>query len=247
MNRMTERRTVAALCAAAVLVVALCFFAPDIVARVSAPAEIAALAVADAGSALVSGLGRGEAYATEIQALKAENAGLKADAARIKGLEKEVDRLRDVLDLVWDKRDVELAEAELLSVKGGAFRSVFTFLCREARPGELLVNEQGVVGIVSAFEKGVGEAISVLDPGFSVGVRSAASGEPAVASGDFELMAEGRLSLSGARPGVVFEEGDLMLTMNEGFPVGFVDFEGHLTPATDLTSRFLLVKTHEND
>jgi cell shape-determining protein MreC len=245
MNDNMEKRTVAIFCIVAVFVVALSFFAPDIFERARAPVQTALDSVLALAGSVGTNFKDAGALSAEISALKEQNTRLLIELERAQSYKSEVERLRDVLELTWSNDSPGLSEGRLIAKKSGPFRRLFTFQVERAAPGELIINDTGLVGMVTAFSKGVAEGVFLTDPGFSVGVRSVRTGEAAVLSGNFELMEKGKLFLSDYDPGALFEEGDLLETLNGALPVALVEKEGLAVPVAALSGYVYVVENYE--
>ena len=169
MNDNIEKRTVAIFLLAAVFVVAASFFAPDLFRLASVPAEAAAQVAADTAGAFAAGFDNGRSLLLELDALMSENARLRAELKRQEGDAREIERLRGVIDLRWGKPELRLTEAKIAGESRGEFRRLFSFTCLEAEEGLLVMNEIGLVGMVTSFSNGLAEGMRIFDPGFSVG------------------------------------------------------------------------------
>ncbi len=180
-----------------------------------------------AGAAISETVSGWADYFTEFDRLKEENEQLKLELAEkeaaIRQAEKdseENERLRKLLDLREQRRDLHFESARILETDSSNWESVLTVnkgTAQDVAVGDCVVTEEGfLVGVVTEAGLNWCTIRTILDSDTSIGATVFRSGQNAVAQGDFALMGEGRLRLSylGANPDVV--AGDLVVTSGLG-------------------------------
>ena len=190
-------------------------------------AGIIATPFRSAGAAISETVSGWADYFTEFDRLKEENQQLKLELAEkeaaIRQAEKdseENERLRKLLDLREQRRDLHFESARILETDSSNWESVLTVnkgTAQDVAVGDCVVTEEGfLVGVVTEAGLNWCTIRTILDSDTSIGATLFRSGQNAVAQGDFALMGEGRLRLSylGANPDVV--AGDLVVTSGLG-------------------------------
>lgn len=190
-------------------------------------AGIIATPFRSAGAAISETVSGWADYFTEFDRLKEENQQLKLELAEkeaaIRQAEKdseENERLRKLLDLREQRRDLHFESARILETDSSNWESVLTVnkgTAQDVAVGDCVVTEEGfLVGVVTGAGLNWCTIRTILDSDTSIGATVFRSGQNAVAQGDFALMGEGRLRLSylGANPDVV--AGDLVVTSGLG-------------------------------
>lgn len=190
-------------------------------------AGIIATPFRSAGAAISETVSGWADYFTEFDRLKEENEQLKLELAEkeaaIRQAEKdseENERLRKLLDLREQRRDLHFESARILETDSSNWESVLTVnkgTAQDVAVGDCVVTEEGfLVGVVTEAGLNWCTIRTILDSDTSIGATVFRSGQNAVAQGDFALMGEGRLRLSylGANPDVV--AGDLVVTSGLG-------------------------------
>lgn len=190
-------------------------------------AGIIATPFRSAGAAISETVSGWADYFTEFDRLKEENQQLKLELAEkeaaIRQAEKdseENERLRKLLDLREQRRDLHFESARILETDSSNWESVLTVnkgTAQDVAVGDCVVTEEGfLVGVVTEAGLNWCTIRTILDSDTSIGATVFRSGQNAVAQGDFALMGEGRLRLSylGANPDVV--AGDLVVTSGLG-------------------------------
>ena len=180
-----------------------------------------------AGAAISETVSGWADYFTEFDRLKEENQQLKLELAEkeaaIRQAEKdseENERLRKLLDLREQRRDLHFESARILESDSSNWESVLTVnkgTAQDVAVGDCAVTEEGyLIGVVTEAGLNWSTIRTILDSDTSIGATVFRSGQNAVAQGDFALMGEGRLRLSylGANPDVV--AGDLVVTSGLG-------------------------------
>lgn len=193
---------------------------PNLAGIIATPFRSAGAAISETVSGWVD-------YFTEFDRLKEENQQLKLELAEkeaaIRQAEKdseENERLRKLLDLREQRRDLHFESARILETDSSNWESVLTVnkgTAQDVAVGDCVVTEEGfLVGVVTEAGLNWCTIRTILDSDTSIGATVFRSGQNAVAQGDFALMGEGRLRLSylGPNPDVV--AGDLVVTSGLG-------------------------------
>lgn len=193
---------------------------PNVAGIIASPFRSAGAAITETVSGWVD-------YFTEFDALKKENEQLKLEIAEmeaaIRQAEKdseENERLRKLLDLREQRRDLHFESARIVESDASNWESVLTVnkgTAQDVAVGDCVVTEAGyLVGVVTDAGLNWSTIRTILDSDTSIGATVFRSGQNAVAQGDFALMGRDRLMLSylGADPDVV--AGDLIVTSGLG-------------------------------
>ena len=193
---------------------------PNVAGSIASPFRSAGAAITEPVSGWVD-------YFTEFDALKEENEQLKLEIAEmetaIRQAEKdseENERLRKLLDLREQRRDLHFESARIVESDSSNWESVLTVnkgTAQDVAVGDCVVTETGyLVGVVTDAGLNWSTIRTILDSDTSIGATVFRSGQNAVAQGDFALMGQGRLMLNylGADPDVV--AGDLIVTSGLG-------------------------------
>ena len=193
---------------------------PNVAGIIASPFRSAGAAITETVSGWVD-------YFTEFDALKEENEQLKLEIAEmetaIRQAEKdseENERLRKLLDLREQRRDLHFESARIVESDSSNWESVLTVnkgTAQDVAVGDCVVTEAGyLVGVVTDAGLNWSTIRTILDSDTSIGATVFRSGQNAVAQGDFALMGQDRLMLNylGADPDVV--AGDLIVTSGLG-------------------------------
>lgn len=193
---------------------------PNVAGIIASPFRSAGAAITETVSGWVD-------YFTEFDALKEENEQLKLEIAEmetaIRQAEKdseENERLRKLLDLREQRRDLHFESARIVESDSSNWESVLTVnkgTTQDVAVGDCVVTETGyLVGVVTDAGLNWCTIRTILDSDTSIGATVFRSGQNAVAQGDFALMGQDRLMLNylGADPDVV--AGDLIVTSGLG-------------------------------
>ena len=193
---------------------------PNVAGIIASPFRSAGAAITETVSGWVD-------YFTEFDALKEENEQLKLEIAEmetaIRQAEKdseENERLRKLLDLREQRRDLHFESARIVESDSSYWESVLTVnkgTAQDVAVGDCVVTETGyLVGVMTDAGLNWSTIRTILDSDTSIGATVFRSGQNAVAQGDFALMGQGRLMLNylGADPDVV--AGDLIVTSGLG-------------------------------
>ena len=193
---------------------------PNVAGIIASPFRSAGAAITETVSGWVD-------YFAEYDALKEENEQLKLEIAEmetaIRQAEKdseENERLRKLLDLREQRRDLHFESARIVESDSSNWESVLTVnkgTAQDVAVGDCVVTETGyLVGVVTDAGLNWSTIRTILDSDTSIGATVFRSGQNAVAQGDFALMGQDRLMLNylGADPDVV--AGDLIVTSGLG-------------------------------
>ena len=193
---------------------------PNVAGVIASPFRSAGAAITETVSGWVD-------YFTEFDALKEENEQLKLEIAEIETAirqaekdSEENERLRKLLDLREQRRDLHFESARIVESDSSNWESVLTVnkgTAQDVAVGDCVVTETGyLVGVVTDAGLNWSTIRTILDSDTSIGATVFRSGQNAVAQGDFALMGQDRLMLNylGADPDVV--AGDLIVTSGLG-------------------------------
>lgn len=193
---------------------------PNVAGIIASPFRAAGAAITETVSGWMD-------YFTEFNALKEENEQLKLEIAdmedAIRQAEKDSDeneRLRKLLDLREQRRDLHFESARIVESDSSNWESILTVnkgTAQDVAVGDCVVTEAGyLVGVVTEAGLNWSTIRTILDSDTSIGATVFRSGQNAVAQGDFALMGQNRLMLGylGASPDVV--AGDLVVTSGLG-------------------------------
>jgi len=166
-------------------------------------------------------------YLTEFDSLQAENEELRRQIAEMESEVRQAQadreenvRLRELLNLRAQRRDLEFESARILVQDASNWSSIVTInkgTAQSVEVGDCVVTEAGYfVGVVTEAGLNWSTVRTILDSDSAIGALVFRSGASAVAQGDFALMNEGRLSLAylGTDPDLV--SGDLIVTSGLG-------------------------------
>ncbi len=213
-----------------------------------------------ASAAISNGVGHWTAYLTEFDALEAENKELKQKIAEMEedvrqavADREENARLRSLLNLREQRRELSFESARILVQDASNWSSMLTInkgTMHDIAVGDCVVTETGdLIGVVTKTGLNWSTVRTILDSESSIGALVFRSGVSAVALGDFSLMREGRLSLGylGTNPDLV--SGDLIVTsgLGEYYPsqlvIGYVE---EVRPGDDGMSQIAVVRPEVN-
>ncbi|MDE7244070.1 MAG: rod shape-determining protein MreC [Oscillospiraceae bacterium] len=222
---------------------------PNIAGFIASPFRAASASVSETWGSWI-------AYLTEFDALKAENEELKL---RISEMEEDVRhavadreeniRLRSLLDLREQRRELNFESARILVQDASNWSSMLTInkgTMHDVAAGDCVVTETGdLIGVVTEAGLNWSRVRTILDSESSIGALVFRSGASAVALGDFSLMSDGCLSLGylGTDPDLV--SGDLIVTsgLGEYYPsqlvIGYVE---EVRPGDDGMSQIAIVR-----
>ena len=175
-------------------------------------------------------------YYEDTTSLKAENAELKkqiaemeAEVRQAQNDSEENQRLRQLLNLREQRRDLTDFEAATITEHSTSNWTSYLTLNRGADHGveknDCVVNEVGdLVGVVSAVGSNWCTVLNLIDTDTALGAQVFRTNDIGVAEGDFALMGEGRLRLDFLPADAQLLNGDLVVTSGLGgyYPSGLV-------------------------
>lgn len=180
-----------------------------------------------AGAAIVNRVDGWLAYLSDFDELKEENERLKltiaemsADVRQAAYDREENARLRELLDLRKQRRDLYFESALIVKGDYSNWSSIITInkgTAHDVAVGDCVITEAGyLVGVVTETGLNWATVRTLLDSETSIGAMVFRSGTSAVAQGDFSLMGQDRLQLTylGTEPDLV--AGDLIVTSGLG-------------------------------
>ena len=180
-----------------------------------------------AGAAITETVSGWVDYFAEFDALKEENARLKREIAEMEAAIRQAEqdseenaRLRRLLELRQQRRDLHFESARIVAADTSNWQSILTVnkgTAQDVAVGDCVVTEAGyLVGVVTEAGLNWSTVRTILDSDASIGATVFRSGQNAVAQGDFALMGQSRLMLGylGASPDVLV--GDLVVTSGLG-------------------------------
>lgn len=195
-------------------------------------------------------------YFTDFDALKKENEQLKRELAQLQNAVRQAEfdseenaRLRELLKLREQRRDLTFESALIIERDISAWSSVFTInkgTLHDVCAGDCVIDSTGnLVGIVTEAGLNWSTVRTILDSESGIGARVFRSGTDAVATGDFALMSDGLLSLSYLNAVSDVMSGDLIVTSGLGdylpsqLVIGYVE---ELRMNDDGLSRFAVIR-----
>lgn len=186
-----------------------------------------------AGSAVAGWFGGIGDHFDSVETLQQENEDLRAEVADLKEQlrqakkdQEENQRLRKLLDLQEQRRDLQLVSARVSERAVDNWSSVLT-LNRGTNAGIAIgncaIDEYGdLVGVVTDAGLNWCSVTTVLDTTSAIGAKIFRTEQVAVAQGQLSLMTEGQLSLTYLESPDELVSGDLVVTSGLGgyYPVG---------------------------
>lgn len=176
-----------------------------------------------------------QAYYADYKALEAENAELRKRIAEMEEAvrQSEADseenaRLRSLLNLRPQRKDFALESAHVTGHETSNWSSTLTLnrgTAHGVEIGDCVINEEHyLVGVVSEVGYNWCTVLNLIDTDTELGAMIFRTDEIGVASGDFNLMKEGRLKLSYLPADAQLLNGDLIVTSGVGgyYPKGLV-------------------------
>lgn len=174
-------------------------------------------------------------YYEDTKALKKENEDLKKQIAdmqsKVRQAQADSDenkRLRELLNLQEQRRDFKLESASVTEQSASNWTSTLTLNQGSdsgVKAGSCVITESGyLVGVVDKVGANWCTVLTVLDTDTSLGAQVFRTGDLGIASGDFNLMHQGKLKLSYLPADSQLLNGDLIVTSGRGgfYPSGLV-------------------------
>ena len=257
MKRFFSKYGIWLLAGLATVVVALCVisavssgtpFLRNVAGVIASPFRSAGSAVAGWFGGIGDHFDSVEALQQENEDLRAEVADLKEQLRQAKKDQEENQRLRKLLDLQEQRRDLQLVSARVSERAVDNWSSVLT-LNRGTNAGiaigDCAIDEYGnLVGVVTDAGLNWCSVTTVLDTTSAIGAKIFRTEQVAVAQGQLSLMTEGQLSLTYLESPDELVSGDLVVTSGLGgyYPVGLTQY-AVVTPKAaigSLTQVFLI-------
>lgn len=161
--------------------------------------------------------------------LRAQLAGSSQEEREFAELEKENERLRELLGLAQRNSDYEFEMAGIINWSASNWESTFVINKGSANSsieeGDCVITAAGeVVGVVKSVSTVTSICISVTDPDFAVSVNLNKVSESASAKGDYSMMKDGLLMLDYIDDSNKVLPGDTVITSGKGgiFPDGLL-------------------------
>ena len=209
-----------------------------------------------AGTAVVNQFKEWGAYFTEFDRLKTENEQLRRELAEAQAAIRQAEydseenkRLRELLELREQRRDLTFESALIIEQDISNWSSQFTInkgTLHDIAIGDCVVDATGnLVGIVTDAGLNWSTVRTILDSDSGVGAMVFRSGSTAVAQGDFALMTDGLLTLTYLTASSDVMTGDLIVTSGLGdylpsqLVIGYVE---ELRMNDDGLSRYAVIR-----
>lgn len=209
---------------------------PNIAGVVASPFRAVGAAITETVGGWVQYFTEFDQLKEEAEALRLENEELKAAIRQAEKDSEENQRLRELLGLQEQRRDLSFAAASVVEKDASNWSSMLTInkgTQHDVAVGDCVITEAGyLVGVVTEAGLNWSTVRTLLDSDTSIGALVVRSELGAVAQGSFALMGQGRLQLTylGTQPDVI--TGDLIVTSGLGgyYPaqlvIGYVEEVG---------------------
>lgn len=209
---------------------------PNLLGVLASPFRQAGAAVSNTVEGWVQYFTDHDALAEENRQLKEQLAQMEASIRQAEYDREENQRLRELLDLRQQRRELTFESALIVEEDVSNWASMLTVnkgTAHNVSVGDCAIDEFGhLVGVVTEVGLNWSTVRTLLDSETSIGALVVRSDLTAVAQGDFALMSEGRLQLNylGAQSDVM--AGDLIVTSGLGdyYPsqlvIGYVEEVG---------------------
>lgn len=159
-----------------------------------------------------------ESLQRENEELRRENARLQEDIRQAQTDSAENEKLRNILELRRQRRDLSLESAHVTQQSFSNWSSTLTLSKGTASGiaiGNCVVDEYGyLVGIVTDAGLNWSAVTTVVDPESSLGAAVFRTKEPAIATGELRLLSAGKLRLNYLQSELI--NGDLIVTSGLG-------------------------------
>ena len=201
---------------------------PNVAGMIAAPFRAAGAAITEKAESLVD-------YITEFDALKAENEELKlriaemeAEVRQAKADRDENVRLRELLELRRQRRDLHWESARVVKQEASNWSSMLTVnkgTAQGVEVGDCVIDSCGnLVGTIDEAGTNWSTVLTLVDTDTSLGAQVFRTKDLALAAGNFSLMEEERLRLELLPAGCQLLAGDLVQTSGLGgyYPSGLV-------------------------
>lgn len=164
----------------------------------------------------------------ENEQLKDKVAQLEEEYRDYTAISNENEELKQLLGLTDKHSDFKLAQASIISWTASNWSSTFT-ISKGTNAGielnDCVITENGyIIGQVTEIGKTTATITTLIDTSSSIGALVYASGEAAVAEGDYKLFQDGLLKLAYLPDGAQIATGDTIITSGKGgyIPQGLV-------------------------
>lgn len=160
-----------------------------------------------------------------VDELTYENNYLEQKVNSLTSLEKENERLRDLLKLKDKYPEYKTVAASVIARDSGNY-SRFVTIDKGKESGievnKAVISQDGLVGLVFEVGNGWAKIQTILDPSTSVGCKITRTGDISVAEGDVSLISQGLLKMLYISGGFTILEGDIAETsgLGEIYPQG---------------------------
>lgn len=195
-------------------------------------------------------------YFTDFDEMKKENEQLKKELADLQSAIRQAEydsdenkRLRELLELREQRRDLTFESALIIERDIANWASVLTLnkgTFHDIAVGDCVIDATGnLVGIITEVGLNWSTVRTILDSDSGIGARVFRSGSNAVAQGEFALMSEGLLSLNYLDSASDVMTGDLIVTSGLGdylpsqIVIGYVE---ELRMNDDGLSRYAVIR-----
>jgi len=179
------------------------------------------------GTVISNKIGEWTQYFTDFDEMKQENEQLKKELAELQSAIRQAEfdseenkRLRELLELREQRRDLTFESALIIERDISNWASVLTInkgTLYNIAVGDCVVDSTGnLVGIITEAGLNWATVRTILDSDSGVGAQVFRSGAGAVAQGEFTLMSEGLLALNYLDSGSDVMTGDLIVTSGLG-------------------------------
>ena len=179
------------------------------------------------GTVISNKIGEWTQYFTDFDEMKQENEQLKKELAELQSAIRQAEfdseenkRLRELLELREQRRDLTFESALIIERDISKWASVLTInkgTLYNIAVGDCVVDSTGnLVGIITEAGLNWATVRTILDSDSGVGAQVFRSGAGTVAQGEFTLMSEGLLALNYLDSGSDVMTGDLIVTSGLG-------------------------------
>ena len=192
----------------------------NIVNTVSTPFRSASAAVADWVGGKLRYASEYDAMKERIEELELEMAKMEEQLRQAEADSEENQRLRKLLDLREQQRDLQLESARVIQRDASNWEATLSLSVGTdfgVEIGDCVITEAGyLVGIITDAGSNWSTCTALIDTEFSMGAVIFRTGDVGVAQGDFNLMQEGQLRLGYLDAAAAPQVGDLVVTSGLG-------------------------------
>ena len=213
-------------------------FITDAAEAVVRPLKSVATAVARSFESIYGYMYKYDSVVKENETLKAQINDMRQDYREYIETANENERFKSLLELKARDTKPVVDTAAIISWGGSNWSSTFTINRgadnSEVAVGDSVITETGIlVGRVSQVSSDTSVCVSIIDTTFSAGALIGKSGEPAMATGDFNMMRKGLCKLDFLSDDIDVVAGDAIVTSGKGgaFAQGLII--GEVTEVSD--------------